>query len=56
MDKITRLSRNEFNNLSLLYFKSPEEMIYKEEDLLRFSDVDVKSYYFTESVMSLIMI
>lgn len=82
MDKITRLSKNEFNNLlrkakrigeassesiiydlrngfilkdlmdeSLLYFKSPEEMIYKEEDLLRFSDVDVKSYYFTKSVM-----
>ena len=74
MDKITRLSRNEFNNLlrkakrigeassesiiydlrnglilkdlmdeSLLYFKSPEEMIYKEEDLLKIMEYNILS-------------
>lgn len=36
---------------SLAYFKSPEDMIYTEEQLLRFSDIDVDSYYFGKSVI-----
>ena len=36
---------------SLFYFKSPEELIYREDDLLKFSDINIKSYFFTKKVI-----
>lgn len=35
----------------LMAIKAKEDLIYKEEDLLKFSDVNVKSYFFTKSVV-----
>lgn len=81
MNKITRLSKNEFETLltssveigrgsesivydlkngfvlkdlmdnELMRIKAKEDVVYKEDDLLKFSDVNVKSYFFTKGVV-----
>lgn len=36
---------------SLLDFKTPEELVYNEKDLLKFSDIEVKSYFFVKKII-----
>lgn len=36
---------------SLLDFKAPEELVYNEKDLLKFSDIEVESYFFVKKII-----